>query len=257
MLANLWITALVTLAVVLITFAIGVARRLHRVIDIAWGLGFSAIAVTTAVISSGALWNRLLPTALTVAWGVRLAAHIFTRSRGKGEDPRYAALLGRAAGNPNWYALRMIYLLQAVIMWFVSLPVQVVQYQKHVSVPVLVAGSVIWAVGFFFEAVGDFQLARFSRDPDSRGRVLDTGLWRYTRHPNYFGDATLWWGLWVLSLGSWSGLLTIASPALMTYFLAGKTGKPLLEKGIEQRRPGYADYVRRTSGFVPLPPRAG
>jgi steroid 5-alpha reductase family enzyme len=254
---NLWVTALVALAVVLVTFAIGVTRKLHRVIDIAWGLGFAAIAIASVVLSAGhgSVWNRVLPTALTVVWGVRLATHIFLRGRGHGEDPRYATLLSRASGNPNWYALRMVYLLQAAILWFVSIPVQVVQYQKDTAVWALVLGSVVWAIGFVFESVGDYQLARFRNDPSSRGRVLDTGLWRYTRHPNYFGDATVWWGLWLLGIGSWTGLVTVLSPLLMTYFLAGKTGKPLLEKDITSRRPGYADYVRRTSGFFPLPPR--
>jgi len=150
----------------------------------------------------------------------------------------------------------MVYLLQAAILWFVSIPVQVVQYQKDTAVWALILGSVVWVIGFGFESAGDYQLARFRNDPSSRGRVLDTGLWRYTRHPNYFGDATVWWGLWLLGIGSWTGLVTVLSPVLMTYFLVGKTGKPLLEKDITSRRPGYADYVRRTSGFFPLPPRS-
>jgi steroid 5-alpha reductase family enzyme len=149
----------------------------------------------------------------------------------------------------------MVYLLQAAIMWFVSLPVQVAQYQTVTAPVALVAGSVLWLTGFVFEAVGDAQLARFRRDPASGARVLDSGLWHYTRHPNYFGDAAVWWGLWLLSAGALSGLITILSPILMTYFLAGKTGKPLLERGMAERRPGYADYIRRTSGFVPWPPR--
>lgn len=254
---NLWVTALVALVVVLITFAIGVARHMHRVIDIAWGLGFAAIAVASFILSSGhgELWHRLLPTIFTVVWGVRLGVHIYLRGRGHGEDPRYQKMLSNAKGNRNLYALRMVYLLQASIMWFVSLPIQIVQYDKGKPTWWLAVGSIVWAVGFFFESVGDLQLFRFTADPANKGKVLNTGLWRYTRHPNYFGDATVWWGLWLLGALSWGGLATILSPLLMTYFLAGKTGKPLLETGIEQRRPGYADYVRKTSGFIPLPPR--
>jgi steroid 5-alpha reductase family enzyme len=257
MITNFWVTALVALAVVLVTFAIGVSRGKHRYIDIAWGLGFAAIAVTSYLLSAGAgdPGLRALVTLLTVVWGVRLAVHIGRRSWGKGEDPRYAQLLSKAKGSGNGYALRMVYLLQAAIMWFVSLPVQVVQYDPGPLSWWVVPGIVLWGIGFFFEAVGDFQLARFSRDPASKGKVLDTGLWRYTRHPNYFGDACVWWGLYLLALGSWAGAATILSPVLMTYFLAGKTGKPLLEKGMKQTRPGYADYARRTSGFFPLPPK--
>lgn len=257
MVTNFWVTALVAVAVVLIAFAVGASRQLHRVIDIAWGLGFSAIAVTTFVLSSGHghPWQRGIVTLLTVIWGVRLSAHIYLRSRGHGEDPRYEQLLSKAKGSRNAYALRMVYLLQAAIMWFVSLPVQVAQYDPGRPSWWLAAGVAVWAAGFFFEAVGDYQLARFSRDPANKRKVLDTGLWRFTRHPNYFGDACVWWGLYLIACGSWAGAATILSPLVMTYFLAGKTGKPLLEKGMEERRPGYADYIRRTSGFIPWPPR--
>jgi steroid 5-alpha reductase family enzyme len=110
-------------------------------------------------------------------------------------------------------------------------------------------------VGLFFETVGDWQLTRFRNDPATEGQVLDTGLWRFTRHPNYFGDACVWWGISLVAFEVWPGILTLASPVVMTWLLARGTGKPLLEKDIEERRPGYADYVRRTSGFVPLPPR--
>ena len=116
-------------------------------------------------------------------------------------------------------------------------------------------GVVVWLVGFVFETVGDLQLTRFRSDPGSAGQVLDTGLWRYTRHPNYFGDACVWWGISLVAFSAWPGILTLASPVLMTWLLARGTGKPLLEKDMASRRPGYADYVRRTSGFVPLPPR--
>jgi steroid 5-alpha reductase family enzyme len=116
-------------------------------------------------------------------------------------------------------------------------------------------GVAVWLVGFAFETVGDHQLQRFRNDPDSKGKVLDTGLWRYTRHPNYFGDACVWWGLSLVAFSAWPGILTLLSPVAMTWLLAKGTGKPLLEKGIAERRPGYTDYVRRTSGFFPLPPR--
>jgi steroid 5-alpha reductase family enzyme len=245
------------LVVVLIAFAIGTATGKHRVVDVFWGLGFAAVAVTTLVASAGhgSDVRRWLITALTVLWGVRLAVHIGWRGRGEPEDPRYTALLDRAKGNRNLYALRTVYLLQGLSLWFISLPVQVGQYDRDALSPTSYAGILVFAVGLFFEAVGDAQLAAFRADPANRGTVMDRGLWRYTRHPNYFGDACVWWGISLVAFSAWPGVLTILSPVVMTWLLARGTGKPLLEKDMAERRPGYADYVRRTSGFVPLPPR--
>jgi steroid 5-alpha reductase family enzyme len=129
-------------------------------------------------------------------------------------------------------------------------------YERSAAGAVLWAGVAVWAVGLFFEAVGDAQLAAFRRDERNRGTVLDRGLWRFTRHPNYFGDACVWFGLWLASAQQWPGLATVLSPVAMTWFLVAKTGKPLLESQLARTRPGYADYVRRTSGFVPWPPRS-
>jgi steroid 5-alpha reductase family enzyme len=245
--------------VVVLGGALLVALRVgrHSVVDIAWGLGFVAVAATSFALSAGdgdAL-RRALVLVLTSAWGIRLAWHIWRRSRGHGEDPRYEALLANASGSRTSYALRSIYLTQALVLWFVSLPIQVAAFQGGPPGAVAWAGVALWAVGLAFEAVGDHQLHRFRSDPATAGRVLDTGLWRYTRHPNYFGDACVWWGLSLIAFDAWPGVLTVLSPVLMTWLLANGTGKPLLEKGMASTRPGYAEYVRRTSGFVPLPPR--
>jgi steroid 5-alpha reductase family enzyme len=240
-----------------VTFAIGVAQRRHSVIDVAWGLGFVGIAVTSFVVSNGHGDDarRLLVTVLTAVWGVRLAAHIGMRLRGAGEDPRYEKLLSRVSGSRNVYAAKSIYLVQGVTMWFVSLPVQAAMFERGGIGVLGWLGAAVWLVGFGFEAVGDAQLTRFKADPANEGKVMDRGLWHYTRHPNYFGDACVWWGLFLIACDHWTGVLTILSPLLMTYFLARKTGKPLLERRMAQTRPGYADYVARTSGFFPLPPR--
>ena len=245
-------------AVVLgLTFLVALVQHKHAVVDVAWGLGFAAIAVAAFLASEGAGDGLIsgLALVLTVVWGLRLAGHIALRSRGHGEDPRYEELMAKAPGNPHLFALRRVYLTQGVVMWFVSLPVQVAMFVQGEANLATLVGVLLWLVGFAFETVGDLQLTRFRNDPGSRGQVLDTGLWRYTRHPNYFGDACVWWGLSFLAFSAWPGVLTILSPVLMTWFLARGTGKPLLEKGMAERRPGYADYVRRTSGFVPLPPR--
>ena len=253
---NLAVSIGVALLVVLIAFACGVAIGKHRVIDIAWGLGFAAIAVATFFLAAGhgSVGSRVLAPALTIVWGVRLATHIYLRGRGAPEDPRYAQLLAAASGNPTVYALTRVYLTQAAVMWFVSWPVQVAAYDPDGLSAWIIPGVLVWVIGFGFESIGDAQLAAFRRDPAKKGTVLDTGLWAWTRHPNYFGDAAMWWGLTLLACRSWWGLATIPSALAMTYFLMNKTGKPLLEKYMSDR-PGYRDYVERTSGFFPRPPK--
>ncbi|MBO2450923.1 DUF1295 domain-containing protein [Actinomadura barringtoniae] len=236
------------------TWTAAVRLGRHSVIDVIWGLGFTVIALVAFVIGDGDTSRRLLVLALTAIWGVRLALHIARRSIGAGEDPRYERMLGRHP-DPNTAAITRIYLPQGVVMYFVALPVMVAMGEDGGLGPLAWIGAAVWLVGFAFEAVGDWQLARFRADPDSKGKVLDTGLWRYTRHPNYFGDAVVWWGLFLIAAERWPGVLTLLSPIAMTYFLAGKTGKPLLEKQLTRTRPGYADYVERTSGFFPLPPK--
>ncbi|KDN87743.1 DUF1295 domain-containing protein [Kitasatospora cheerisanensis] len=259
-LLNLAVTAGVALAVLLAAFAAGARLGRHRGVDVAWGLAFTAVAVTGQLLSAGHgdPARRLLVTALVAVWGLRLSAHIWWRSRGAGEDPRYARMLSRAPEGParTRYALRKVYLLQALLVWFVSLPVQYAQYLPDRLGPLDGAAAALWAVGLFFESVGDRQLARFKQDPANRGRVMDRGLWRYTRHPNYFGDACVWWGLYLLSAHHPAALLLLPSPLLMTWLLAFGSGKPLLERRMAaQQRPGWAEYTARTSSFLPLPPR--
>jgi steroid 5-alpha reductase family enzyme len=245
----------------LITWAVGLRLGRLAVVDVTWGLGFALIAVVGWVVSAAPVTEagdglrRALIVILTVLWGGRLAIHIGRRQRGAGEDPRYTELMSRATGSPKLAALRKVFLLQAVAAWFISLPLQVGLVDDGHPGPLLWLGVVVWAVGFFFESVGDAQLQRFKDDPASRGQVMDRGLWRYTRHPNYFGDACVWWGLFLVCADAGWAWFTILSPLLMTWFLAAKTGKPLMEKQLAKSRPGYAEYVERTSGFIPLPPR--
>ena len=250
-------TILTVLVVLGVTFVVALRVGRHAVVDVAWGIGFVAIAATSFLASAGEgdTVRRTLVLAMTAAWGLRLATHIALRSRGHGEDPRYEDLMAKAPGNANLYAFRKIYLTQGAVMWFVSLPVQVAMFETPQVGWLAWAGLAVWALGMVFETVGDWQLSRFRNDPASKGQVLDTGLWRYTRHPNYFGDACAWWGISLVSFEAWPGILTVLSPLAMTWLLARGTGKPLLEKDMASRRPGYVDYVQRTSGFVPLPPR--
>ncbi|MFG2122561.1 DUF1295 domain-containing protein [Streptomyces sp. NPDC048710] len=254
---NLGWAACAVSAVLLATFAVAVRGGVHRVVDVAWGLAFTAVALVTCAASAGEgdTGRRILVAALTSVWGVRLAVHIARRGRGTGEDPRYTALLAKAPGNRDLYALRMVYLLQGALVWLISLPVQAASYVPSGMTAFAWAGAALWAVGLFFEAVGDAQLARFKADPAHRGRVMDQGLWRYTRHPNYFGDFCVWWGLFLIACDSGaSAAVSVVSPLVMSLLLIKGSGKPLLERHMAQR-PGYAEYAARTSGFLPRPPR--
>ena len=238
-----------------ITFAIGRRIGRYNVVDVTWGLGFVGVAGVAALLGSGDLFRRILLLILTAVWGLRLGWHMARKSAGKGEDPRYDGLLRGdfSAGR----VLRKIFLIQAAATWFVSLPLQlsaVMGPTPSVLWPALIAGVVIWGVGLFFEAVGDHQLRRFKADPANKGVVMDRGLWAWTRHPNYFGDACVWWGLWLASIAGWISLVTVLSPVLMTYFLVYATGARLTEKYMKDR-PGFREYCSRTSFFVPRPPR--
>jgi steroid 5-alpha reductase family enzyme len=246
-------TALAVVLTMAVTFAVALRAGKHAVIDVTWGLGFVVVAVVSLLVT-GASSRGVLVVVMVALWGLRLAGHIYLRSRGHGEDPRYEALMKKAPGSPNAYALQRVYLPQAVILWFVSWAVQAAVTGAEGPGVLAWVGLVVFAVGLFFEAVGDWQLQRFRDDPSSKGKVLDTGLWRYTRHPNYFGDATAWWGIWLVALDA-GGWWTVLSPVVMTWLLAKGTGAALLEKDIHNRRPEYVDYVKRTSGFVPLPPK--
>jgi steroid 5-alpha reductase family enzyme len=242
-------------ATMAIAFTLAIRFRRHSVVDTFWGLGFVAIAGVAFGFSPGGqgVVLHLVILLLTAIWGLRLAIHVGRRSRGKGEDPRYRLLLARSKTSRDLYALRVIYLPQGIAMFFISLPVQVAMFE-HAQLGVLgYLGMGVFVIGFGFESIGDYQLTRFLADPASKDEVLDRGLWAYTRHPNYFGDACLWWGLYLLACATWPGALTILSPAAMSLTLARGTGKPVLEKGMAERRPGYAHYVATTSGFIPLP----
>ena len=238
-----------------VTFVI--ARRLGRynVVDIAWGIGFVAVAATAAALGTGDLSRRMLLLGLTAVWGLRLAGFLYVRSRGKGEDKRYRDLLDGDFSVGT--VLRKIFVVQAVATWFVSLPLQlsaVLGPTRNVLLPVAIVGVLVWAIGLAFEALGDYQMHAFRSDPANRGVIMARGLWAWTRHPNYFGDAAVWWGLWLVSIADWVSLTTILSPVLMTYLLMYVTGGKLTEKYM-RHRPGFAEYCSRTSFFVPLPPR--
>jgi len=252
------ISALVVVCWMLLFWLASIPLRNVAIVDIAWGLGFVLVAVVSAICAGGDGINRWLLPLLTIIWGVRLSGYLAWRNHGKPEDKRYQAMREHRGASFVYSSLWIVFGLQAAILWIVSLPLQVgIYYAASEWHPLHVIGLVVWLVGIVFESVGDYQLARFKSDPASAGQVMDRGLWHYTRHPNYFGDFLVWWGLFLVSLAGTVALTwwTIAGPLLMSWFLMRVSGVPLLEQSLRNTRPQYADYIRRTNAFFPWFPK--
>jgi steroid 5-alpha reductase family enzyme len=254
------ITALSLAAVVTYVTAIwlvSLALRNASIVDVFWGLGFALLAALYLVTADGFVGRRILVTTLVAVWGLRLALYVLWRNWGKGEDYRYRAWREKAGHKFWWVSFFQVFLLQGVLLWLISAPLLAAQFYgspDELTVVDLV-GALVWAVGFFFEAVGDWQLAAFKADPTNKGKVMQSGLWRYTRHPNYFGDATVWWGYFVIAAGTVHGLWTFFSPVLMTFLLLRVSGVALLERAQVQAKPQYRTYIESTSAFLPWLPR--
>jgi steroid 5-alpha reductase family enzyme len=227
------------------------------IVDVFWGLGFVIVAWLTFYRVEGYSGRKLLICTLVTIWGLRLAIHIARRNLGKGEDRRYQAW--RADYGPRywWVSLFTVFGIQGILMWIVSLVTQAGQMSvtpaQFVRVDAL--GCALWVLGFFFEAVGDWQLDRFKADPANKGMVMNRGLWAYTRHPNYFGECLMWWGLFLITMANRGNLWTIVSPLTITILLLKVSGVTLLEKSIVETRPKYRDYIESTSAFIPWFPR--
>ena len=254
-------TALVSAAVViaammLTTWVISVAVRNASIVDLVWGLGFVLVAWAVRLTVDGNDARQWLLVGMVTVWGLRLSGYLAWRNLGHGEDYRYKAMR-KQWGSRFWIvSLVTVFVLQGVLMWIVSIGVQLGQVPRTPGLGVLaVVGVVVWALGLGFEAVGDAQLARFKADPANAGTTMDRGLWRYTRHPNYFGDACVWWGIALVAAESGLGAFGLIGAAVMTVFLRRVSGVTLLEKSLVKRRAGYEDYVARTSPFVPRRPR--
>jgi steroid 5-alpha reductase family enzyme len=246
------------LAAMLGLWLLSLALRDASIVDIWWGPGIAAVTAVAFVLSpAGPHPRRTLLLALAALWALRLGGHLLWRNAGRGEDPRYQAMRRHWGARFAAVSLVTVFGLQGVLQWVVALPLQLAQLAPGPERLGLLdaAGCALFAVGLLFEAVGDWQLARFKADPANAGRVMDRGLWRYTRHPNYFGDATLWWGYWIIAAGTPWGFVTIFAPALMTFMLVRVSGVALLERTIKRRRPGYEEYIHKTSAFFPLPPK--
>lgn len=249
----------VVMGLMTLVWALSVAMHDSSIADIYWGLGLVIAAWFTFFISDGVEERRWLVLTLVTIWGLRLSVYILWRNWGV-EDPRYARLRARAEEtgvNYAWHSLKHVYLLQGLVMWLVALVLIFAISVDAPGAPGMLAwgGAAVWFVGMCFETAGDLQLARFRSDPANRGRTMNRGLWQYTRHPNYFGEACVWLGFFLIAVENPAGLVTIVSPAVMLYVLLGPTGKKLLERRMRKKYPDFQDYARRTSGFFPLPPR--
>jgi len=243
------------LGLMTVLWLVSLALRNSSIVDIFWGAGFVVLGWLYFLLAPEGLPARKLLIGILVAiWGLRLSLYIFSRNRGKGEDFRYVAMRQAAGQRWWWQSYFQVFVLQGLLMWFISAPLLAAQFGATPSLTFLDGlGVIIWGVGFFFEAAGDWQLARFKADPANKGKVMNRGVWRYTRHPNYFGDAAQWWGFFLIALAA-GGWMTILSPILMTLLLVRVSGKALLEKSME-KRPGYREYIESTSGFIPWFPR--
>lgn len=250
-------TAAAIAVLMVTTWLVSLLLRDASIVDIVWGLGFVVVAATSAAVGDGYADRRMLLLALVGVWGLRLSAYLAWRNLGHGEDKRYVAMRRHWGDRFWWVSFFQVFVLQGVLMWIVSLPVQLSATAAEPARlgPLAVVGVSLWTVGLLFEAVGDAQLARFKADPANEGQVMDQGLWRFTRHPNYFGDFCVWWGLYLVAAETVPGRWAIVGPIIMSVLLLRVSGVALLEKTIGTRRPGYADYVARTSAFFPRPPK--
>lgn len=256
--ASSWLATLPAMAALaLVAWAIASARRNVGLVDIAWSLFFALAVATLAATAVDWHERALLVAALVALWSLRLAAYLAWRNWNAPEDHRYRAIRERNQPGFVWKSLYLVFGLQALLAWLIAAPL-VVAMRGGVDEPlglVDAIGATLVMFGIVFEAVADAQLARFKADPRNAGRVLDSGLWRYTRHPNYFGEFCVWWGFYLVALAA-GGAWTVFSPLLMSVLLLRVSGVALLEKDIGERRPAYRDYVARTNAFFPGPSRS-
>jgi steroid 5-alpha reductase family enzyme len=253
---QLWLTALAVLVAFAVAgWLVSLPLRNVSIVDGMWSLMFLLAAVTYAVADDPALGERgVLLLVLVSVWALRLSIYITWRNHGHGEDFRYQKIRANNEPNFEFKSLYIVFGFQAALAWVISLPLLAGIHSDAPLGWLDWAGVLLWTIGFVFEAGGDWQLARFKADPANRGKVMDAGLWRYTRHPNYFGDFCIWWGFFLIALSA-GGWWSVIGPVLMSVLLLRVSGVALLEKDIGERRPAYREYVQRTNAFFPGPPR--
>jgi steroid 5-alpha reductase family enzyme len=245
------------LLVVTLIWAASLYFKNSSIIDIFWGPLF-VLTVWLVFFNTpdGFVPRKILVASLVSIWGLRLAWFVFKRNHGKPEDFRYAAWRTQNGSSWWWLSFFKVFILQGIIAWIICWPLIPSLYSNQpAQISILdVAGLIIWMIGFTFEAGGDYQLARFKSNPANKGKVFNQGLWKYTRHPNYFGDAAQWWGWFLISLGA-GGWWTIFSPIIMTFLLVRVSGVAMLEKTLAVEKPGYREYIEKTNAFFPWLPK--
>lgn len=250
------INAVAILAVAFVVWLISIPLKDVGIVDIFWGFGFAMVAWVTVGLTGNFSLHAIALATMVTLWGTRLGLYLAKRNLGGPEDSRYQSMRDKIGRDRFWWvSLFVVFWLQGVIMWVVSLPIQMGITASPTFQWLCLIGFAIWLTGLLFESIGDFQLARFKSNPENKGEVLDEGLWKYTRHPNYFGDFLVWWGLYAWVAFTGAALLSVIGPIVMSILLLKVSGVSLLEKTIEERRPGYRDYIRRTSPFFPWPPK--
>lgn len=232
-----------------------VRLRNAGIVDVFWGCGFAFVCWVSLAARQEMTLRPLVLTSLTTLWGLRLTFYLAWRNHGKPEDYRYASMRQRHGNRFPFVSLFTVFVLQGVLIWFISVPLQIGIAQGQGWQNWRAIGVALWAMGLFFESVGDYQLARFKADPANHHSVMNRGLWRYTRHPNYFGDFLVWWGLFVTAGEAASWWWTFLAPLLMSFLLVQVSGVRLLEKSLRRRVDGYEEYLRSTNAFFPGPPR--
>jgi steroid 5-alpha reductase family enzyme len=246
------VAGLVVLSLMTVLWLVSLILKNSSIVDIFWGTGFVILAwVFFTLTPGGFVTRKLLLAILTTMWGLRLSLYILYRNWGKPEDFRYQKWRQESGSKWWWKSFFQIFVLQGLLMWIISTPLlraQTGELPAHLTI-VDILGAILWAIGFFFETIGDLSLARFKANPANKGKVMDRGVWRFTRHPNYFGDAAQWWGYFLITTAA-GGWWTIFSPVIMTILLMRVSGVTLLEKTLETR-PGYKEYIERTSAFIP------
>lgn len=243
-------------ACMLVLWLLSLATRNASIVDPFWGTGFVIIAWATLLREHAASPRALLTVAMVTIWGLRLSLYLLVRNLPHGEDPRYRDMREHHGARFWWVSIFTVFTFQGILMWLLSTPLELAIAEKNGPIGAReIAGAALWLAGFSFEAIGDAQLRTFKKDPASKGKVMDRGLWRFTRHPNYFGETLLWWGYGIVALGTSAGAWALFAPAAMTFLLLRVSGVTLLEKSLVEKRPGYREYVAKTSAFVPWPPK--
>jgi steroid 5-alpha reductase family enzyme len=251
----LLISAGALVAYVVALWLLSLPLRDASIVDPGWGIGFVIVAWVAFAAGDGCRGRRWLLAALVSLWGVRLASHLVRRKlHERREDPRYGEWRERYGSRFPLVSLVIVFLFQGFLIWVVALPVQAAASNGDPLGALDWIGAAVWAVGGAFEAIGDRQLALFKADPANKCKIMDRGLWRYTRHPNYFGDFLVWWGIWLVALSAGGTWWTVVGPLVISLLLIRVSGKGHLEARM-MNRPGYPEYVARTSGFIPWPPR--